>query len=557
MIGALASDSIRHWNIDEFSADLAREVGCSPLLATLMRIRGVSAKAKALEFLSPSLLPLMDNLDLGTGGSRAEEVYGRIGPGSRVVVYGDYDVDGVAATTLAARLFSRRGADVGYFIPHRHHEGYGLHERVVRRIAERGCDVLVAVDCGTSSKSAIETARSLGVEVIVFDHHLPQETGPEALLGNMLVNPQVSGCQEAKQLCGTAVLWAWAWKTVPEEKEWLHENLGLVALATVADCVPLGRLNRVLVKEGLARIREGAEPGLSSLSAKLGIDMETLDSETLAMKVVPCLNAPGRLELADLSVKVLSFEPPSGSAVDDLVALNRKRQGLTARIMEEATPFMDGKPYCVAGKEDWPVGVLSGVASRICSEMGVPVALAAPVGSGLVRGTLRVPKGGDAVSVLKGLSGSLEEWGGHRQAAGFSVKREGWPSVRDSLETILAGLEIAEGNSTDVLDSHPEVLSLGTLDEIDSLGPFGVGNPAPLFYVGRSGTDRITPLGKTGQHVKIECGTASIVAFRSPELLRNNDLVEGWVYKARKGSWKGRPRVELFLERPVLANGLG
>ena len=218
---------------------------------------------------------------------------------------------------------------------------------------------------------------------------------------------------------------------------------------------------------------------------------------------------------------------------------------------------MDGKPYCVAGKEDWPVGVLSGVASRICSEMGVPVALAAPVGSGLVRGTLRVPKGGDAVSVLKGLSGSLEEWGGHRQAAGFSVKREGWPSVRDSLETILAGLEIAEGNSTDVLDSHPEVLSLGTLDEIDSLGPFGVGNPAPLFYVGRSRTDRITPLGKTGQHVKIECGTASIVAFRSPELLRNNDLVEGWVYKARKGSWKGRPRVELFLERPVLANGLG
>ena len=189
MIAALTADSLRHWNIDELSADLAKEVGCSPLVATLMRIRGASGKAKAMEFLSTSLLPLMGSLDLGTGGSKAEEIYGRIGPGSRVVVYGDYDVDGVSATTLAARLFSRRGAGVGYFIPHRHQEGYGLHEKIVRRIAQRGCDVLVAVDCGTSSGSAIETARSLGLEVIVFDHHLPQETSPEGSLGNFLVNP--------------------------------------------------------------------------------------------------------------------------------------------------------------------------------------------------------------------------------------------------------------------------------------------------------------------------------------------------------------------------------
>lgn len=555
MIAALTPDSLRHWNNDEISADLAREVGCSPLVATLMRIRGVAGREKAMEFLSPSLLPLMDNLDLGTGGSRVKEVFDRIGPGSRVVVYGDYDVDGVSATTLAARLFSRRGADVGYFIPHRHQDGYGLHEKIVRRIAQRGCDALIAVDCGTSGISAIEAARSLGVEVIVFDHHLPQETNPEGSRVDFLVNPQVAGCQEAKRLCGTAVLWAWSWKNIPEEREWLSNNLGLVALATVADCVPLGPLNRALVRDGLVKIREGAEPGLSALSARLGIDLEILDSETLAMKVIPCLNAPGRLELADLSVKVLSFEPPSGNAVEDLVALNRKRQELTAKIMEEAAPFMDGKSCCVAGREDWPVGVLSGVASRICSEMGVPVALAAPVGSGLVRGTLRVPKGGDAVSVLKVLSGSLEEWGGHRQAAGFSVKREGWPSVRNSLEVILAGLEIAEENSTDVLDTHPETLTLETLGEIESLGPFGTENPAPLFYVDRKRTDRINPLGKMGQHVKIECGTASIVAFRSPELLRDSDLVKGWVYRARKASWKGKPRVDLFLERPVLAKG--
>jgi len=335
------------------------------------------------------------------------------------------------------------------------------------------------------------------------------------------------------------------------------ENLGLVALATVADCVPLGPLNRALVSEGLARIREGREPGLNALSSRLGLDLPGLDSESLSMKLIPCLNAAGRLELADLAVKVLSLEPPVDKSVDELVALNRKRQGLTAKIMEEASVLFQGKRCCVAGKDDWPVGVLSGVASRICSEIGRPVALAAPVGSGMVRGTLRVPKGGDAVSVLKGLSSSLHEWGGHRQAAGFSVNREQWPLVRDTLEVVLSGLEIPEEDTVDVLDLHPADLTLGSLEEIEKLGPFGMGNPTPLFYVDHKGTDRISVLGKTAQHVKIAAGDASIVAFRSPDLLKDSGSIEGWVYRARKNFWRGRPRVELFLEKPVLSKDPG
>ena len=495
----------------------------------------------------------MDELDLGTDVSLAKRVFDRIGPGSRVVVYGDYDVDGVSATTLATRLCSRRSADVKYFIPHRHQEGYGLHERVVRRIAQRGCDVLVAVDCGTSSALSIDVAKNLGMNVLVFDHHLPQERSADAPSGAVLVNPQFAGSKEAKNLCGAAVLWAWAWKSASVEKEWLLENLGLVALATVADCVPLGSLNRAIVREGLTKIREGREPGLTALSSRLGLDLEGLDSEALAMKLIPCLNAPGRLELADLAVKVLSSEPPVERSVDELVALNRKRQGLTAKILEDAAPLLEGKRCCVMEKEDWPVGVLSGVASRICSEMGRPVALAAPVGSGMVRGTLRVPKGGDAVSVLKGLSASLQEWGGHCQAAGFSVDRERWPLVRDSLEAVLEGLEIPEEDPVDVLDLDPASLTLASLEEVDQLGPFGMGNPGPLFYVDHKRSDRITPLGKTGQHVRIAFGDVSIVAFRSPALMKDADSIEGWLYRARMTFWRGKPRVELFLEKPVLS----
>jgi len=554
VIPGIEPGTLRHWRLDGATADLSREIGCSPLAVAILRMRGVPIVGDPKELFSPDLNVLMEKLDLGPGVEAAKTVFDRMKPGTRIVVYGDYDVDGVSATTLAARLFSFRDAEVRYFIPQRHQEGYGLHERIVRKIADWGCDLLVAVDCGTSSESSLVAAGELGMDAVVFDHHLPREES-RAETGAVVVNPQIAGNAEAKALCGTAVLWAWAWKSGTFKKDWLLENLGLVALATVADCVPLGPLNRALVREGLKKIREGKEPGLSALSNQLALDVGTLDCESLAMKVIPCLNAPGRLDTADLAVKVLSAEPPLGKAVGDLVVLNRKRQGLTAKIMEEARSLFEGKNGLVAGKEDWPVGVLSGVASRICSEMGCPVVLAAPVNSGLVRGTLRVPKGADAVSLLEKLAPSLKEWGGHRQAAGFSVARQEWPSVRDSLETLLAGLQTCDFDRIDVLDLHPDDLSLEGLEEIDRLGPFGFGNPGPLFYVPRGVESRIVSHGKDGQHARIEFGKASIVAFRSPELLRQTDSVksvEGWVYRARKGYWKGKARVELFLEKPVV-----
>lgn len=551
MIAGIDRESIRHWQIDDRSADLAREVGCSPLIASLLQMRGEAGNIDTRSWLSPGLSPLLDTLDHGFDLSFTRDVFERIGKGSRVVVYGDYDVDGVSATTLAARLCSLRQAEVGYFIPHRHQEGYGLHEKVVRRIARRGCDFLIAVDCGTSNSLSLETAAELGINVLVFDHHLPHEAIVGKPSRSVLVNPHLGGGEEARTLCGTAVLWVWAWKTAVADRTWLIENLGLVALATVADCVPLGPLNRALVREGLLRIREGREPGLNALSSKLGLELKDLDSETLAMKLIPCLNAPGRLELADLSVKVLSTEPPVEKSVEELVALNRRRQGLTAKILEEVTPLLEKGRCHVAGKADWPVGVLSGVASRICSEMGRPVALAAPVDSRLIRGTLRVPKGGDAVSILKGLSSSLHEWGGHKQAAGFSVERERWPDLMKTLEAKLAGLEF-QAEEVDVLDIHPAELTLDKIDEIETLGPFGIGNPSPLFYVSHNGSDRFLPLGRTGQHLRIEIGGVSIVAFRSAGLEHEADPVEGWIYRARKNTWRGRSRVELFLEKPVL-----
>ncbi|MFA0888911.1 MAG: DHH family phosphoesterase [Synergistales bacterium] len=553
MIAGVEPGSLRHWRIDQEAADLSGKVGCSPLVAAILRMMGVEVEEEVQSQFSPDLHSLMEQLDLGEGVAEAKELFDGIGPGAHVVVYGDYDVDGVSATTLAARLFSGRNADVRYFIPHRHQEGYGLHERVIRKIAERGCDVLVAVDCGTSSRASIATARRLGMKVLVFDHHLPQEGHGIASPDAILVNPQLSGNSEAKTLCGAAVLWAWAWKCGAGDKASLQDNLGLIALATVADCVPLGPLNRALLREGLKKIREGREPGLTALSTQLGLDLESLDGEALAMKLIPCLNAPGRLELADLAVKVLSVEPPLGKSVDELVSLNRKRQGLTAKILEEAAPLLNGERNFVAGKEDWPVGVLSGVASRLCSETGRPVALAAPVSSGLVRGTLRVPKGGNAVSVLERLSPTLQEWGGHRLAAGFSVSRQQWPVVRDSLESLLAELESPKEEIIDVLDLHPAKLSLECLEEIERLGPFGIGNPGPLFYVPCEEADRLVPLGKTGQHLRIAFGDVSIVAFRSAELLRSTGSVKGWIYRARKSFWRGRLRVELLLEKPVLS----
>ncbi len=546
MISVIPFSSVRISRPDEATLRLADRLGCHPLTAFSLRQRGIGGgqiSEEARAWLCPSLNGALEDLDMGQGVEEAWVVLSSLGRKSRLVVYGDYDADGVASTSLAVEFGLLRGARVRYYIPHRHSEGYGFHPDAARKILREGCDVLVVLDCGSRDVEAVALAEASGVPVVIFDHHLDEgeRSSPSAL-----VNPQIDGDEESRRLCATSVFWCFLAKAGLSES-WLRERLDLVALATLADCVPLGVLNRTLAREGMERIRRGGRHGLDSLLSRLSIDRRNITADNLVMRVIPCLNAAGRLDVAEKAVKVLL----GGNQEDaeELVTLNRRRQLLSSQVHDEASSSMADDAF-VLSSDEWPVGVLSGVASRLCRERERPVVLAAPVGE-MMRGTLRLPGGGNAVKVLSGLAGSLETWGGHRFAAGFAVRKGRWPEVQEALEEILRDVG-PETEMLEALESEPSAFRFDLWRELESLGPFGVGNPPPLFFCPWSGEEQVLPLGKDGRHVKIARLGHSLLAFDGAKVFRDLEhRPAGLLYGVQENYWQGRRRLQFLIERVV------
>ncbi|MDO9508155.1 MAG: DHH family phosphoesterase [Thermovirgaceae bacterium] len=552
MIGKVPISRLSLWRVDDRTKALAERVPCSPLTALLLRMRGVSEQdvSEARAWLCPSLDDSLDGLALSPSSREAALLWKKMEGAERVVVYGDYDVDGACATTLALELALASFREVRYFIPHRHLEGYGVHENIVRDIARNGCDLLVAVDCGTRDIAALRAAREAGIRVIVFDHHAPGDSLPE---GAVVVNPHAGGDDAARTLCGAGVLWAWARIEKIAPADWLADRTDLVALATLADHVPLGGLNRAIVTMGIGMIRLSKRRGLRSLLLETGSDPGSVDGETLLMKIIPCLNAAGRLGLADTAVDLLLGSADLAENTRELVRLNRKRQSISAEILETALPQVAGGVSLVLSDFSWPVGVLSGVASRICSESGLPVALASR-SSDHVRGTLRVPAGVDALEVLGRLSDGLLSWGGHRFAAGFSVALKDWEGVRARMDSILRSLNPFPEAVT-AIEVSPEELTEQEVRSMEEAGPFGSGNPAPLFFARRGGSLSFEPLGKDGRHVKVLNGGSEFCAFGGAPLIGCISDSHGWIYRTRINRWKGRSRVDMVIESIVTDDG--
>lgn len=556
MIPSCTEESLRVWEPGGPVENLASELHCSPFLASLLWMKGItpdSADTGRKTWLSPDLGCWLSQIDLGASASSACDLWSSIGEGSSVVVYGDYDVDGIAATTFMMELALLKGASVRYYIPHRFNQGYGFHPDVVETIArtKRRCDLLVVVDCGTQSTEAALVARSRGIPVIIFDHHLARG---DFAASEALINPHIDGNDLARHLCAAGVVWSWAWKNELAPQEWLMQRLDITALATVADCVPMSSpVNRAIVREGIRMMRISPRRGLASLMRGMCIDISTLDTDSLAMRLIPCLNAAGRLELADLAMKIFF---PSGDIeehVATLINLNQKRRDMSTRIVndvESALRSNSGFRHVLYG-EDWPAGVLSSVASRVCAQRDIPVVLAAPAQRSIVRGTLRVPPGGDAEVMLGELSGDLVSWGGHRMAAGFSVESEKWPDVRCRLERILAGASLPQ-EKQDILRWSPANLDISSWKEAERLGPFGVGNSHPLLYCSQEGEICAEPLGRKGNHVRIFVEGCALLGFSGEHLLSADCAPSGWVYKPRIDFWRCSENLQLVLEKVVV-----
>ena len=547
MIATCTPEDLRVWRRDGASEALARRLGCGPLLASLLCMRGKDEALAGRELGVSPLEEALEGVQLGSSLPR-ESFLDLIAPGKEVVVYGDYDVDGVTATALAVEMCLSRGANVRYYIPHRHLKGYGLHKDMVDRIMQRGCDLLVVVDCGTHDRASHQAARDAGVPTWIFDHHFAEgQEVPDAPV--VLVNPQMGGNEEGRTLSAAGVLWVWAWQTGAMPRPWLKNQLDLVALSTVADCAPLGAVNRMLVARGLDCLRSGHRRGIALLAERLDVRWRHTSEEDLSMKIIPCLNAAGRLDLADVALRVLLEDKDQSAWMERLVALNRRRQLLSSQLVEEINPQV-GASGCVLRGKGWPVGVLSSVASRLCSQHRKPVILSAQAGP-ILRGTVRMPPGGDAVRFLSGLSPHLLAWGGHRLAAGFSAAPESWEILEQAMTQELSSLRFSP-ECLDVLEVDPETVTPEAWREVGVLGPFGTGNPSPLFFCPFPSDSVPRPFGTQGAHVKIPRGRVDIVAFYGTAFFGARPALRGLVYRPRLDHWRGSPRMQFVLERAVV-----
>ncbi len=564
------SSSLRLFQPNSSTLELADRIGCSLLTAAVLESRSQSPAANTVEESArffpcepysyanslldsaASLEEMLEGLFLGENAEEAAERWRNLPNLGRVLVYGDYDADGVSSAALALEMCRGRAEQARFFIPHRHEQGYGLHEQVLDRLLSIGWDTLIVVDCGTKDGEILEKVARSGVNVFVVDHHLPEQG---ATLHGSVVNPHTGAFAgreaEGRALCATGVLWAWAWQHSLHPRKQLVRMTDLVALATIADCMPLTPLNRALVRRGMHVLSTTPRPGLARLFSRLGIAQakSTLTEEMLSMKVIPCLNAAGRMDFADTAVNVLLGASNVDESVETLISLNRKRQSLSLKISKDAEEILAGGVNVILG-ETWPVGVLSGVASRICSRTGAPVALAAPVNGG-IRGTLRVPEGGDAVGLLETLSWKLDAWGGHKYAAGFSVSRENWDSVRRELQQSLASMKVEEPSVT-AIAMAPGEISLESWKETSRLGPFGNGNPFPMFFLARKGRERMLPLGKDGKHLQIDAGGVRLLAFNGENDKDVLAKAEGWVYRPRLDCWRGEERLQYVVDYAVM-----
>ncbi|GHV39881.1 phosphoesterase RecJ [Synergistales bacterium] len=550
MLPICRDTNLKLYEIGELTRELAQKLSCSELTAAVLEMGEADRRSDAeaaRAWMKPHFETLMDEMNMGSSAARAAEKWRSKPSFGNVVVYGDYDVDGVSSTVLAMEIFRHKALGVRYFIPRRDLQGYGLHAQVLERLTESGCNTLVIVDCGTNDEDMLFELAKRKIDVFVFDHHslsLPSITFP------FTVNPNIDGDETAKKLCATSVLWSWAWKEEIIPRANLSYALDLAAMATVSDCMPLNALNRAMVQKGLTIMRGNPRRGLSVLFEKLDISRQAISEEQLSMRVIPCLNAPGRVGCADTAVRALLASDVS-PCVDALINANKKRRVISDKIVD-AICKLDGADRHVMFDKNWPVGVLSGVASRICSERHRAVVLAAPIRD-KIRGTLRVPRGANAVGILSSIAERLDAWGGHRYAAGFSVVSEHWLEVKDRLEELLSKIQIEE-ETIKAIAISPTEITLKTWASVSELGPFGNDNPCPCFYKAKDDANEIVPLGKDGKHSSITVDNTKILAFNTaPEEL--SAQIKGWVYHPRIDSYRGNERVQFVLDYAVVEQG--
>ncbi len=465
------------------SSVLAQELGVSEITASVLVRRGYDGPEEARAFLAGEQ-PLHDPFLLGDMEAAVDRIRAAVADGRRICVHGDYDADGICATVLAIRILRELGAEVEWHLPSRFDEGYGVSSATIERLADEGCGLVLTVDCGITAVDEVAAARARGLDVIVTDHHRPAETLPDCPI--VATRPSTYPFPE---LCGTGVVFKLGQALLGADAPELRRHLDLVAVATIADVVPLVDENRSLAIAGLRALARTQKPGLQALLRVARVDPATVDAAAVGYRLAPRINAAGRLGHPAAALELLLTDDREEAArlADRLEELNRDRQAVEERILRAAVQQVDAwpeprkrRPAYVIWGEDWHEGVIGIVASRLVERYNRPVVLIAGT-DGLWKGSGRSIPSFDLHGALGACAPYLERFGGHRAAAGLTILPERVEAFADAFaaeaQGTLAPEDLVPSTVVDAVLPRGTKLTLDLCQELRRLAPFGLGNP--------------------------------------------------------------------------------
>ena len=490
---------------------LAAAGGYAPLTAAVLSARGIDTPDAAAAYLSCDTAGLHDPLLLADMDKAVAVVEGALQRGERIVVYGDYDVDGVTATCTLVDYLRGRGAKCDYYIPNRLREGYGLSRAAMQELYDKGARLLITVDSGITADEEIATARALGMQVVITDHHECHDTLPAA---DAVVDCKRPDCTYPfDSLAGVGVAFKLVCALEGDTQVILDRYADLVALGTVADVMPITGENRIIVAAGLKRLAETGNIGLEMLLREAGMKNRRLTSSTISFVLAPRINAAGRMGRAELAAELfLTHDPVRAQALAaQLCEQNKLRQNEENQILQQAltrlrteyNPIED-KIIVLAG-EGWHHGVIGIVCSRLCDRYGCPVVLIALDKDGTGKGSGRSVGGFNLFDALTSCEDLLERYGGHALAAGLTVDVGNIDALRDRLrayaETHVTMAELVPQLHIDCM-VRPDWLTIEQIEGLATLEPYGMRNPEPIFCMKDMVVEDITPIS-SDRHVRM------------------------------------------------------
>ena len=562
----------KRWSIEpdhsQEEVQLAAELKVSPIVAKLLINRGLGDPHKARQFLVADMESLLSPWDLKGMREAVACVTKTMKEGGSIVVYGDYDVDGITATSVVYRFLKRCGASVSYYIPERQSEGYGLNLEALEGLIAKGTDLVITVDCGISSYDIVEAVRDR-LALVITDHHEAPALIPRAVA---VVDHKQPNCPYPdKNLAGVGVAYKLC-QAIWQERtgEVYQADLDIVALGTVADVVPLVGENRILVKAGLSKMQLQPNRGMEALIDVAGLKDRKITAGHIGYTLAPRLNAAGRVAHATRAVELLTTpsQEEAYEIAEELQETNLERQALERDIHEMARQDVlkqgpDADYVVVVGGQDWHPGVIGIVASRLVEEFYKPT-LVISIKDGIGKGSCRSIDNCNIYEALQSAEDLLIQFGGHQAAAGFSIKEDKIPALRERLAQYCKE-HLAETDYLPIVDIDSQVaiddIDVPLIEEIETLEPYGMANPTPVLALEEATISDLFLMGQQKKHAKVllerEDSTIDAIAWNRPDLHASffpGDRVKV-AFTVQKNEWNGHVSPQLMIQDMALLEG--